>query len=235
MKETTFTNNAAEVAEGGVYGESAIALTETSDEVEKVAVWLPVTDEQLEDVAGLSEYLNNRLTYMLKARIDYQLIRGNGTTPNIWGLSQLSSVQTQAKGNDPVPDAFFKAMTKIRGTSAGTGFAEPSACFIHPNDWQDIRLLRTADGIYIFGNPTDPGPERLWGVNVCVTSVCSENTGVVSDVRGHNAIFFRRGIQFKVTDSHASYFIYGKQAIRADIRLASVSFRDSATCTVTSI
>jgi len=74
MKETTHTNNAAEVAEANAYGEAALALTETSDEVEKVGVWLPVTDEQLEDVAGLSEYLNNRLTYMLQNRIDSQLL-----------------------------------------------------------------------------------------------------------------------------------------------------------------
>jgi len=235
MKETTFTNNAAEVAEAAVYGEAAIATTETSDEVEKVGVWLPITDEQLEDVGGISEYVNNRLTYMLKNRIDSQLMEGDGTTPNLWGASNLASIQTQAKGTDPTPDAIFKAMTKIRGTTAGTGFAEPSAVVLHPNDWQDIRLLRTADGIYIFGNPTDPGPDRIWGVPVVVTSAKTENTGLVGDFRGYASVWMKRGISFKVTDSHASYFIYGTQAIRADIRLAAVYFRDSAFCTVTSI
>ncbi len=235
MKETTHTNNAAEVAEASVYGEGALALTETSDEVEKVGVWLPVTDEQLEDVGGLTQYLNERLTYMLKNRIDSQLLQGNGTTPNLWGAANLASIQTQAKGNDPTLDAIFKAMTKIRGTTAGTGFAEPSAVVLHPNDWQDIRLLRTADGIYIFGSPTEPGPERIWGVPVLVTSAKTENTGLVGDWSGYAALFMRRGIEFKVTDSHASYFIYGVQAIRADIRLAAVYFRDSAWATVTSI
>ncbi len=235
MKESTHTNNAAEVAEAGEYGEAAIALTETSDEVEKVGVWLPITDEQLEDVGGISEYVNNRLTYMLRNRIDSQLLQGNGTTPNLWGASNLASVQTQAKSTDPTPDAIFKAMTKIRGTTAGTGFAEPSAVCLHPNDWQDIRLLRTADGIYIFGNPTDPGPDRIWGVPVVVTSAKTENTGLVGDFRGYAAVFMKRGISFKVSDSHASYFIYGVQAIRADIRMAAVYFRDTAFCTVTSI
>ena len=235
MKETTHTNNAAEVAEANAYGEAALALTETSDEVEKVGVWLPVTDEQLEDVAGLSEYLNNRLTYMLQNRIDSQLLEGNGTTPNLWGAANLASIQTQAKGTDPTPDAIFKAMTAVRGVTAGTGFAEPSAVVLHPNDWQGIRLLRTADGIYIFGSPTEPGPERIWGVPVLVTSAKTENTGLVGDWSGFAALFMRRGIQFKVTDSHASYFIYGVQAIRADVRLAAVYFRDSAWATVTSI
>lgn len=235
MKESTHTNNAAEIAEAAVYGEAAIALTETSDEVEKVGVWLPITDEQLEDVSGISQYVNNRLTYMLGNKIDSELLEGDGTTPNLWGASNLSSVQTQAKGSDPTPDAFFKAMTAVRGTTAGTGFAEPSAIAIHPNDWQDIRLLRTADGIYIYGSPMDAGPERMWGVPVIVTSAKTENTGLVGDFRGYAAVFMKRGISFKVTDSHASYFIYGTQAIRADVRMAAVYFRDSAFCTVTSI
>lgn len=235
MKETTHTNNAAEVAEASANSDSALALTRTTDEVEKVSVWLPVTDEQLEDVAGISQFINNRLTYMLKNRIDSQLLEGNGTTPNIWGAAQLASIQTQAKGTDPTPDAIFKAMTKVRGTTAGTGFAEPSAICLHPNDWEPIRLLRTADGIYIFGNPTEKGPDTLWGVPALVTSAKTENTGLVGDFRGYAGLFIKRGVTFKVTDSHASNFIYGIQNIRADIRLAAVYFRDSAFSTITGI
>ncbi len=235
MKESTFTNNAAEVAEAAAYGEGAIALTETSDEVEKVAIWLPVTDEQLEDVAGIQEYLNNRLTFMLKTRIDSQLINGNGTTPNLWGAYNTTGYQTQAKGTDPTPDTIFKAMTLVRGASAATGFAEPSAVILHPNDYQDIRLLRTADGIYIFGSPTERGPAQIWGVPIVVTTVMTENTGLVGDFRGYAAVFMKRGITFKISDSHASYFIYGVQAIRCDIRMAAVYFRGTAFCRLTGI
>ncbi len=235
MKETTFTNNAAEVAEAAVYGEGAIALQEQSDEVEKVGIWLPVTDEQLEDVEGIQEYLNNRLTFMLKTRIDSQLINGNGTTPNLWGAYNTTGYQTQAKGIDPTPDTIFKAMTLVRGASAATGFAEPSAVILHPNDWQDIRLLRTADGIYIFGNPTEKGPDQIWGVPVVVTTVITENTGLVGDFKGYSAVFMKRGVTFKTSDSHASYFIYGVQAIRVDIRMAAVYFRGTAFCRLTGI
>jgi len=236
MKESTFTQNAWEIAEGSAPGtDSAIALTETSDEVEKVITWLPVTDQQLEDVPGLEQYINSRLAYMLKWRIDSQLINGSGTTPYLWGAKNLSSVQTQAKGAYTTPDAFFRAMTKVRGASAATGFAEPSNIIVHPNDWQDIRLLRTADGVYIYGNPTDAGPERMWGVPITVTTAMPENTGHVGDFRGYAALYIKKGITFKVTDSHASYFIYGIQAIKAEIRLAAVYFRDTAFCNVTGI
>ena len=231
MKETTFTNNAAEAAAGGEYGEAALAYTETSDEVEKLGVWLPVTDEQLEDVVGMADLLNQRLTYMLRARLDSQILSGNGSTPNLLGTANLSAVQTQAKGADPTPDAIYKAMTLIRSV----GFAEPSNVFLNPNDWQDIRLLRTADGIYIFGSPQDPGLDRIWGIPVIQTTAATENTGIVGDYRGYSALYLKRGVNFQVTNAHSDYFIKGKQAIRCDMRCSMVHFRDTAFCKVTGI
>lgn len=231
MKETTFTNNAAEASEGGTYGEAALAYTETSDEVEKVAVWLPVTDEQLEDNAGLESLINQRLTYMLKARLETQILTGDGSTPNLLGTLNLSSIQSQAKSTDAEPDAIHKGITKVRVT----GFAEPSNIVMHPNDWQSIRLLKTADGIYIFGSPNDVGVNRLWGLPVAVTTFETENTAIVGAYSSKSMLFYRRGISFKVSDSHSTYFTAGKQAIRCDLRCVMVHFRDTAFCKVTGL
>lgn len=231
MEETTFTNNAAEVAEGSTYGEAAFALTERTETVEKIGVWLPVTDEQLEDVPFARSYVNRRLPFMIRQRLDSQLLVGNGTTPNLRGLLNRSGIQTQAKGGDPVPDAFYKAITKVRHT----GQASPNAAIIHPNDWQDIRLLRTTDGVYIWGSPADQGPERIWGLSVAVAQAITENTGLVGDFANFASLVVRRGLEVQVTNSHASDFINGKQAIRADMRVANPCYRAAAFCTVTGI
>jgi len=231
MEETTFTNNAAETAEGGTYGEAALAFTERSVPVEKIAVWLPVTDEQLEDVPSMAAYINNRLAYMLEARLDSQILNGNGTPPNLMGTLNVSGIQTQAKGADPTPDAFYKAFTLLRTV----GFAEPDVVFMNPADWQDIRLLRTSDGIYIFGSPLDPGIERMWGIRVVLSMAVVANTGIVGAYGQYSALYMKRGLEIKVTDSHDTYFISGKQAIRADMRCSLVHFRPKAFCKVTGI
>ena len=241
MEETTHTNNAAEIAEetnaaaATAYGEAAITMTERSVPVEKIAVWIPVTEEQIEDVAGVEEFINNRLTYMIRNRLDGQLVAGNGSTPNLRGVLNASSIQTQAKSTDPTPDAIYKAMTKVRGVTAGTGFAEPSAVLIHPNDWQDIRLLRTADGIYIFGNPTESGPNIIWGVPVIVTSAETENTACVGDFTNYAALYVKRGLSIEMTNSHGELFTSGVLAIKATMRAAAVYFRGTAFCKVTGI
>ena len=236
MYEETFTNNAAEVAESVegtlvTYGAAALKVSEASVPVEKIGVYLPVTDEQLEDTQGIADYINSRMTYMVQARLDGQLVAGNGTPPNLRGVLNAASIQTQALGADPVPDAIYKAMTLVRST----GFAEPSAVLIHPNDWQTIRLLRTADGIYIFGNPQETMAPSIWGVPVIVTTAETENTAVVGDFRNYAALYLKRGIEFKVTDSHSTWFVSAVQAIRADMRCAAVYFRGTAFCKVTGI
>jgi len=58
MRETTFTNAAVPVAEGAAKPESALAFTQVPEPVNKIAHWLPCTEEILEDVAGLRSYID---------------------------------------------------------------------------------------------------------------------------------------------------------------------------------
>lgn len=236
MTETTFTNNAAEVAESveatpGTYPESALALTEVSSPVRKIATWIPVTDEQLEDEPQAQGYVNRRLPFMLRQRLQTQVISGDGIAPNLEGIQQRAGIQTYALSAEPVFDAIHKGITLVRVT----GRAEPDAIGLHPNDWQDIRLTRTADGIYILGNPGDVVAPRLFGLPVSASTVFTENTGLVGAFREYSELAIRRGIELQVTNSHGTFFIEGKQAIRVDMRAALQVYREAAFCTVTGI
>lgn len=231
MEETTFTNAAAETAEGATKPEAALALTERPSPVRKIPVWIPVTDETLEDTPRVMAYLNNRLPFMVYQRLEGQIIAGNGTAPNLRGVLNTAGIQTQAKGTDPVPDAVLKAATKVRVV----GQAMPDAAVFHPYDWQDIRLLRTADGIYIWGNPSEAGPPFIWGLRALQVQAMTENTAVVGDWGNFSELAMRKGMTVKVSDSHADFFVTNKQAVRAEIRAAVTFYRPAAFCSVTGI
>lgn len=231
MEETTFTNAAAETAEGGTYPEAALAFTEQTSIVRKIPVFLPVTDEQLEDEPQVRGYINNRLPFMIRQRLDLQILVGNGTAPNLKGILSYAGIQTQAKGADPVPDAIYKGIVKVETV----GQAMANAVVFNPTDWQGVRLLRTADGLYIWGNPSDAGPERIWGLRVVRAQAETAGTALVGDFANFIELAVRRGIDVQVSNSHSTYFIEGKQAIRADMRAALVMYRAAAFCQVTGL
>ena len=231
MEETTTTNAVATVAEGAAKPESTLAFTERTAPVRKIAGVLPVTDELIEDEPAMRSYIEQRLRLFLALTEENQLLNGTGVAPQITGVTVATGVQTQAKGTDPTPDAFYKAMTLIR-TNA---FLEPSAVVVHPLDWQDIALLRTADGIYIWGAPYNSGPERLWGLSVTITTAATQNTGVVGAFDTAAQIFRRNEVSFAISSEHASFFTENKLMLRVEERLALAIYRPSGFCTVTGI
>lgn len=230
--ETTFTNNAAERAEGDAFGESALSWTLTTSAIRSVGAWVPLTEETLMDNGEMESLVRNRLAFMVPKRRDLQLLVGDGIAPNLKGVTAYGSIQTQAKGADPTFDAVMKAMTKIRVT----GDAEPTAAVFHPNDWQDIILTRTTEGIYIMGNPGDPqANKRLWALAVRAVPAMTENTGLIGAFNPYGEFVRRKGITLTVSTEHSDYFIKNKIAIKADERVGLRMLREAAFCTVTGI
>jgi HK97 family phage major capsid protein len=229
-EETLRTHGAAEKVEGAAYAESAFEWTEKTSQVRKITDSLPVTDEQLEDRSQLRTLLDQRLGFGVRQRLDLQVVDGDGVPPNLEGITNVAGIQTQAKGADPRFDAVHKGITKVRVT----GRAMPGAIVMHSNDWQEIRLTRTADGIYILGNPAIAGPMQLFGLPVALNEAIDENTALVGDFQNYCRIYDRRGLSIQV-GYVGDQFKEGKQTLRADIRVAFVVERPAAFCTVTGL
>jgi HK97 family phage major capsid protein len=231
MEETTTTNAAAAVAEGAAKPESTLVFTEKTSSVRKIATVLPITDELMNDEPAMRSYVEARLRLFLQLAEENQLLVGTGTPPQILGLYNISGINTQAKGADPTPDAVYKGMDLIRTLA----FLEPDAVIAHPTDWQDVRLLRTADGLYIWGNPSETAPQRIWGVPVIVTPAATLNTMLVLAAQQGMQIFRRSEVSFAVSDQHQDFFVLNQLMLRVEERLALVVYRPKAICTITGV
>jgi len=231
MEETTRTNTAVEIAESaGAAVEATLAWTQRSQTVENVGVYIPVTDQQLEDVEQVASVINVELTSMLRERIDSQILNGTGVTPLIAGINTTAhaAVQSVVLAGDRL-DAIYNILKRVRVT----GRAIPNFIVMHPNDWETIRLMKTDDGLYKMGNPIDAGVERVWGTPVIQTDACTEGSVLTGAFDTWCKLWEKRGVLIEVTDSHGTDFIHFVKEVRASTRVAMTVTRPLAFCWLT--
>lgn len=228
VEETTFTNAATSVAEGAVKPNSSLGFTRRTQAVEVVAHYITVTEQQLDDVPQLRALVDQRLLFMLDLAEENQLLSGTGTSPDLQGFLTKSGTLAQVRGADPMVDAVFKAMTKVRTV----GFANPSGVVMNPNDWTTIRLVQTTIGSYIFGDPSLAGPERLWGQPVIQAIAMPQGSALTGDFRLYSQIARRMMARVQVGYVNDD-FARNQQTLRCEERLALLIYRASAFCIIT--
>lgn len=233
MKETTFTNAAATVAEAAAKPESTLIFDQVVDLVQKIAHWLPVTDEMLEDVRQIRSYIDARLRLGVDLTEEDQLLNGNGTPPNISGiLDRAGLTAAQARGADTNADAIFKEMMKIFNAA----FVMPDGHVINPANWQTIQLAKDANGQYYGSGPfAGPQPPTLWGLPVAVTPSIVANTALSGAFKSAAQVFRKGGLRVEASNSHSDFFIKNLTAIRAEERLALAVYREAAFGTTTGL
>lgn len=239
LVETAVTNAAATVAELGLKPESAITFAKVDETLKKIATFLPVSDEMLEDFAQIRSYLNARLALFVKLQEEVQLLRGDGTGTNLVGILNRAGLATSiAKGTSPSlsgdnnMDAIYRQITAIRTTS----FLEPEDIVIDPIGWQNIVLSKNSQGQYYAGGPfMDSETPKVWGKPVVPTTSMPANTALVGAFRQASQVFRKGGLTVEASNSHADFFQRNETAIRAEERLLLAVYRPGAFGTVTNL
>jgi len=233
MKETTFTNAAAAVLEAGLKPESTLVFAAATSAVQKIAHWIPVTEEMLEDFAQTMSIIDARLRLGLDLTEEDELLNGSGVTPHLLGYMNLTGLTTaQARGADSNMDAIFKQITTI----ATTVFVQPDAFVINPANWQTIQLAKNAMGNYLGSGPFAPAQAAtLWGLPGAVTPSIVANTALVGGFRSSSQFFRRSGVRVEVSNSHSDFFVKNLVAIRCEERGALAVYREAAFGKVTGL
>jgi HK97 family phage major capsid protein len=171
------------------------------------------------------------MAFMVKAREELQLLRGDGTGQNILGVYNRNGVQTVTGYGLSTIDSILKGITEIQKDA----FVEPTALVVHPNDWFDIRTSKDLNGNYLLGPATlDPNQARPWGLQVRVTTNALENTALVGAFN-QAQVYRRSGIAIAISTENEDYFVKNKVAVRAEERLALAVYRPAAFCKVEAI
>lgn len=239
LVETVVTNGAAAVAEGGLKPESALAFAKVDEVLHKIATFLPISDEMLEDWAQARSYIDARLVLFVQLAEEAQLLNGDGTGANLVGLLNRPGLATPvvrgtapSAATDNAMDAIYRQITRIRTTQ----FLEPDAVVIDPLGWEGIVLSKNEMGAYYAQGPfVQESTPALWGKRVVSTPAMAENTSLVGAFAQGGQVFRKGGITVEASNSHADYFQKNLTALRAEERLALAVYRPGAFGLVTNL
>lgn len=252
-QELTTTNAAAATAESGLKPESAFTFDEVTEPVKKLATFLPVSDEMLEDAPQVQAYLNQRLSLFIRIAEETSILRGSGTNDlvgfvNSFTARGIGSAVVTGTAASNAGTAIYGDLFDILNNQRGSSHLEPDAIIMHPNEWGTIRTRYDTAGQYYGGGPIlgpyggPQGPAQssqlsqsysLWGVQVHVTSAIGAGTMLVGAFRQGAQLFRRGGITVEASNSHSDFFQRNQTAIRAEERLALAVYRPSAFTVVT--
>lgn len=220
-KEASFTNSAAEAAEAGEKGESALTWSLVNMPISTVAHWIKISRQLAMDNAALAAYVNQRMIYGVNRRVETQLGAGDGVAPNISGI--LDTGNYTAHGYAAAALGTLKKVnliTKIVGDLWAAG-AIPDAILLNPADWAQIQIDIVDSSVSAarvdYTNGMTP---RLNGIPVIQSNGITADSVVVGSFRQAGTIHNREGVVVEMSDSDDDNFTKNLITIRAERRLA---------------
>jgi len=221
-KEASFTNSAAEAAEGVAKAESALTWSLVNMPISTVAHWIKISRQLAADNAALAAYVDTRMRYGVNRRVETQLAVGDGTAPNISGIFDSGNYTAHGIADAALGTVLKKLalIRKVIGDLKNAGYA-PDAILLNPVDWATIEvdIMQVAAGITPF-KYDDNGMPRLFGLPVVESVGVASETFAVGAFGQAGTIYNREGVVVELSDSDSDNFTKNLVTIRAERRLA---------------
>lgn len=221
---------ASSVAEGGQKPEAELLWESDDAPVRKIAAWVPVTTEIIEDAPTLRGYIDGRLGYLLAVREEQQILNGSGTSPQLKGILQFSGKLSQSF-SDSVAATLGLAIGKVEAVDG-----DVDGIAMHPTDFWSMATSRHAnqfDGGFGAGLPFASPGGGVWGVPVVRSRAITAGTAVVGAWRLGATLFDRMQTTIRVGNQHSDYFTTNRVAILAEERVALAVHRPDFFCVAT--
>jgi HK97 family phage major capsid protein len=234
MKEKLFTNAAAPVLETGVKPESTLTFEAVIEALKKIAHWLPVSEEMLEDVDQIRSYIDARLMLGVNLALEDQILNGDGTGAEMLGL--LVRTDLAAPIAAPVGGSLDAIAAQISAIETNQQL-RVSGIAMNPTDWLTLSLTKTTDGGYLGPNPFEtPTTPTLFGRPVAQTPAMPVGQALVGAFSsGGGQLFRRNGVKVDASNSHADFFVKNLVALRAELRALLALYRPAAFGLVTNL
>lgn len=189
VKETAGEGAIAPVAEGVLKPQIDLNLQEVSVPAQYIAGWLRISRKMLDDVRGMTTFLQSRLPELLLRAEDNQLLNGDGTGSNLSGITDAGNF-TAPTGTATIDvEQLVQAVAQLEGYDR-----EANGILLNPADYYQILLNKAAGGAGTYDLPSalatiQNGQLYIAGIPVFRSTAMAADKFIVGDwVMGANLI-----------------------------------------------
>lgn len=197
--------------------------------VETIAGWLKITTQLLDDMTALRSFLPYFLDSELSDTEDNQLLYGNGTSPNLSGISDSGNFTAfaawEADANAQILDLLMSAIIQLE-----TANEKPNGILLNPKDWLTVYNLKDSTNAYLRGLSLDANLNTitLLGVPIFKTPAVTQGDYFVGDWTMGAQIFDRMGVDVRFFEQDDTNVQSNLVTVRAEKRLAFPIYRTTA-------
>lgn len=233
MREATFVNNAAEVAEKALKPETDITFSKDTANIKTIAHWMKVSKQLRDDAPLIISYINGRMRYGLELRCDEQVLLGDGIGDNLLGLLATPGTTYTAYALDALATGDVGAgvlLEQLREAITLVELADyrAEAIIMNPQDVMRIDLDQDTTGIYIASDPRMFNAPVAWGLPIVVSNTMPAGQFLVGAFSMATEIFNRQGIQVEMFEQDENNVQTNLMTIRAELRKGIAHYRPAS-------
>ena len=215
-KETGGEGDAATQTQGSAKAQIDFDITMTDAPAQYIAGFVRISRQMLDDVPAMTSFLQARLLEKYLLAEDAQLLNGNGTAPNLQGITGVASAATGAATVDV--EQLVQAIAQVY-----TADYSANGILINPTDWAAIMNTKNSGSAYSLPGSTvvtTDGTLTIAGIPVFQSTAIAADKFLVGDWSMGAQIMQNQGISVQFSEMDSDNFQKNLITVRVEARIA---------------
>jgi HK97 family phage major capsid protein len=229
VKESGYSNGAAATAEGTTLTQSDFDMTASDANVRKIGTYFRISEEMLADTPQLTSYLSARAPEKLLEVEDTQILSGNGSAPNLSGITtDAAAFDLAGEFADAVDSAnqFDVLIASLNQLAIANYSAD--TIMLHPTDFHKILLLKDSTAEYIKKDVYQGLQPQFNGVRVVLNTAITSGTFLVGNFAQGTQLWVRDNVNVEFFREDGTNVRDGFVTVRVSERVALTNYLPNA-------
>lgn len=229
FKTTETATGPASVAEGSAKPESNYSGTIHVGTIKTIAHWTKLTEQMLADNANIVSFINDDMKYQLDDVVDYQIVRGSGSSEQFGGLNKSGNYTDYITGAGIASgDTEIDLILKVKSQMEKAGIRNISL-ILNPEDWCKVLCQKNVNKDYLIPGIVDIPMQRIWGVPVILNANVQSGKFHMGNFYQGGKVIERSGVALEM-DREQDDFTKNLVTLRAERRLDFAVVQPKALC-----